>query len=143
MSHSNAILGSVSQLMLAEVVGKSHTSRILHVEPPANVSRDHFAAYAVYEKKKLARLALVNLAQLNKTEAANSTSGVWVNLPKSNRPAQVKRMTAPGLDEKDADRVTWAGQAYTNGTAFGNLKVERASGGGVWVRDSEAVLVVL
>lgn len=129
--------------MLAEVVGKSHTSQILHIQPPANVSREHFAAYAVYEKKKLARLALVNLAQLNKTEAADSVSGVWVGLPKFDGLARVKRMSAPGLDEKDTDRVTWAGQAYTNGTAFGNLEVERVSGGAVWVRDSEAVLIFL
>ena len=129
--------------MLAEVIGKSLTSQILHVQPPANVSRENFAAYAVYEKKKLARLALINLAQLNKTEAANSTSGVWVSLPESNGSARVKRMTAPGLDEKETDRVTWAGQAYTNGTAVGDLEVERASGSAVWVRDSEAVLVIL
>lgn len=55
--------------------------------------------------------------------------------------ATVKRMTAPGLDTLDSALVTWAGQSYKSGDACGALDIERAKGGKVKVRGSEAVLV--
>ncbi|KAG8706434.1 hypothetical protein FRC08_001073 [Ceratobasidium sp. 394] len=129
--------------MLAEAIGKSRSSQIVHVQPPANVSQERFAAYAIYEHKKLARVALINFSQFNKSTAANPTPGVRVRIRGSANNMRLKRMAAPGLDERNADFVTWAGQAYTNGTASGKFDVERVSNGVVWVRDSEAVLVFL
>lgn len=65
-------------------------------------------------------------------------------LPKKQRPLpRLKRLTAPGNDETNADLVTWAGQAWTNGTAFGREKFELVSNGKVKLRGSEAVLVFL
>lgn len=55
----------------------------------------------------------------------------------------VKRLTASGLDSKDSDSATWAGQAFTNGTASGTEVLETLSEGNkVVVRGSEAVLVI-
>jgi hypothetical protein len=55
--------------------------------------------------------------------------------------AKVKRMTAPGLDSKDAGAATWAGQSFMNGTPSGEEVVEGLQEGKVTVRGSEAVLV--
>lgn len=128
--------------MLAEAIGRSGSSQIFHIQSPTNISQDHFAAYAIYEHKKLARIALINFAEFNKTTSAPS-QGVRVKLEGNFSGSRLKRMTAPGMDEKDTDFVTWAGQAYTNGTASGKLQVEPVSNGVVWIRDSEAVLVFL
>lgn len=51
-------------------------------------------------------------------------------------------MTSPGVDSKDSDLATWAGQAFTNGTASGNEVLESPfEGREVTVQGSEAVLV--
>ena len=54
---------------------------------------------------------------------------------------KVKRMTAPGMDSKDVDIVTWAGQAYTNGTASGEEVLEDVTDGMVVVNGVEGVIV--
>ncbi|KAG8736799.1 hypothetical protein FRC12_017445, partial [Ceratobasidium sp. 428] len=86
------------------------------------------------------RVALINFAQFNKSSTTGPTHGISVKIDGSTDNMKLKRMTAPGLDEKNTDFVTWAGQAYTNGSTSGRLEVERASNGVVWIRDSEAVL---
>ncbi|EUC55654.1 glycoside hydrolase family 79 protein [Rhizoctonia solani AG-3 Rhs1AP] len=134
----------VSQLMLSEIVGKSRASQIVHLPPPANVSTDRFAAYGIYERKKLTKLALINFSVFNKTSTSGDAPGIRVHIEgNGSRTSRLKRMTAPGLDEKNADLVTWAGQAYTNGSAVGKLKLEPVINNTVWVRDSEAVLIDL
>ncbi len=56
--------------------------------------------------------------------------------------AVVKRMTAPKVNEKDTDMVTWAGQSFTQGKAQGEARTEKlAKDHTITVRDSEAVLV--
>lgn len=128
--------------MLAEAIGKSGNTQIVHLPVPSNISQDHFAAYAIYERRKLARVALINFAQFNKTSSA-SRQGVQVKIAGSTRNTRLKRMTAPGIDEKNTDLVTWAGQAYTNGTASGKLQLERVPNDVVWIADSEAALIFL
>ena len=64
--------------------------------------------------------------------------GAWA---RKGSEVRVKRMTAPGLDSKDSDTATWAGQSYTNGTASGTEVVEGLVDGKVTVKGSEAVLV--
>ena len=54
---------------------------------------------------------------------------------------KVKRMTALGADSKDVDSVTWAGQAFTNGTASGKEVIESLDHGKITVKGSEGVLV--
>ncbi|ELU43710.1 hypothetical protein AG1IA_02261 [Rhizoctonia solani AG-1 IA] len=136
------LAASVSQLVLAEIVGKSRASQVVHLSPPVSVSADRFAAYGIYEHKKLSKLALINFSIFNKTETGRDAPGIRVRIgERSGKAPRVKRMTAPGLDEKNPDLVTWAGQAYTNGSAVGKLKLESLVDNTVWVRDSEAVLV--
>ncbi|CEL61683.1 hypothetical protein RSOLAG1IB_04433 [Rhizoctonia solani AG-1 IB] len=132
----------VSQLMLSEIVGKSRASQIVHLSPPASISPSRFAAYGVYEHRRLSKLALINFSIFNKTGASEEAPGIRVRIGGgSSKTLRLKRMTAPGLDEKDADLVTWAGQAYTNGSAIGKLKLEALIDNTVWIRDSEAVLI--
>lgn len=139
------------QLFLAEAFATNGT-RIQAIDAPDGVDGDSFAAYAFYDGGSLSKLAIINL----KPYYANSTSDFSVSLdlsaymrPSHGRPrheaahqVSVKRLTAPHVNEKDATEVTWAGQAFTNGTASGQVQVERlARDGAVTVRGSEAVLV--
>lgn len=90
-----------------------------------------------------ARLALLNLAVRNVSSSAD-TGAVQVDVSawlRKGVAAKVKRMTAPGLDSKDSDAVTWAGQSFTNGTASGAEVVEGLRGGKVTVKGSEGVLL--
>ncbi|KAJ7172218.1 hypothetical protein C8R46DRAFT_947166 [Mycena filopes] len=137
----------VSQLFLAETVGKSRTSRLLPLSPPEGVSPDLFAAYAVYDGHEDApvRLVVVNWDTFNSTmgEAAAKATSLTLDITGLRRNSKVtlKRLTAPGNDETNADYVTWAGQAWTNGTAQGRETIEVVENGKVEVRGSEAVLV--
>jgi hypothetical protein len=53
------------------------------------------------------------------------------------RKTTLKRLTAPGSDEKNADFVTWAGQAWTNGTAVGKEVTEAVHDGKIELRGSD------
>lgn len=108
-------------------------------------SAPSLAAYAVYEHDKLARLTLLNLAHRNTTDSAD-TGSVSVNLQslvgkRGLGKVKVKRMTAPGMESKEVDLVTWAGQAYTNGTASGEEEIEDVKDGVVIVNGVEGVIV--
>ncbi|KAJ6597210.1 hypothetical protein DFH09DRAFT_904977 [Mycena vulgaris] len=139
----------VSQLFIAETVGKSTTARLLALEPPVGVSPDVFAAYAVYEGGVPARLAVVNWRTFNRTMGAAGAAAARVVLdiaavvPRDGRAVTLKRLTAPGNDERESDSVTWAGQAWTNGTAEGKAVREVVKDGKIEIRGSEAVLVFI
>lgn len=60
---------------------------------------------------------------------------------KNGQTVKVKRMTAPGLDSKDSETATWAGQGFANGTASGEEIVEGLESGRITLKGSEAVLV--
>jgi hypothetical protein len=128
----------VSQLLVAEALAGG--GRIAALGTPKGLRETGFAAYAVYQGERLARLVVLNMKPYYAgQEAAPTTLSVDIGKHKG---ATVKRMTAPSVDEKDAARVTWAGQSFKDGEAVGELMVERLGPGkAVSVRDSEAVLV--
>lgn len=148
--------GFVGLVFLAEAFAQEGT-RVTALDTPEGLSEDHFSAYAFYsgEEDKLSKLALINM----KPFYANSTGDYTVSFnvfegQQANRggygrrygghraQAWVKRMTAPYVDEKDSDKVTWAGQSFRNATASGNVEIEEVGADGVVsVRGSEAVLV--
>jgi hypothetical protein len=107
----------------------------------------------VYEKEHRTftpkRLALINWASYNTSVPDTDTKTVtldisaWIGSHKNKSNVTAKRMTAPGINTKDSDLVTWAGQAYTNGTAVGRERVEKVEDGVVSLRGSEALLVFL
>ena len=112
--------------------------------------KESVAAYAIWDpavrKTGIARLAVINTAIRNVTmDATTVDETVTMDLTPfidSKRPSpKVKRMTAPGADSKDVDSVTWAGQAFTNGTASGHEVIEKLYHGKVIVKGSECVLV--
>ncbi|KIP07665.1 glycoside hydrolase family 79 protein [Phlebiopsis gigantea 11061_1 CR5-6] len=136
----------VAYLLITEAVGSSNKSRIALLPPLTGLP--NLAAYAVWDPAARAvdhgpaRLALLNLAIRNMSSSATEGQvsvdlSAWVR--KSG--AKVKRMTALGLDSKDSDTVTWAGQSFTNGTASGTETVETLKNGTVTVNGSEGVLV--
>ncbi|KAJ7775143.1 hypothetical protein B0H16DRAFT_1713571 [Mycena metata] len=142
----------VAQLFLAETVGKSRTSRLLALSPPEGVSPDLFAAYAVYDGdgpgSVPVRIAIINWDTFNSTmgKAGAAETSLTLDISPllhSRKKGTLKRLTAPGNDETDADYVTWAGQAWTNGTAKGREVVEAVEDGKVNVRGSEAILVFI
>lgn len=117
------------------------------LSPPEGVSPDLFAAYAVYDGGVPARIAVINWDTFNNTmrEAGVKATRLLLDISgvvKSTKAkVTLKRLTAPGSDEKDADFVTWGGQAWTNGTAVGEEVMETVHDGKIEVRGSEAVLV--
>ncbi|KAJ6525730.1 hypothetical protein B0H19DRAFT_589203 [Mycena capillaripes] len=135
----------VSQLFIAETVGRSRTSRLVALSPPDGASPGLFAAYAVYDRGVPARIAVINWDTFNTTMGEAGVKATSVSLDISalvrRKKATLKRLTAPGSDEKDADFVTWGGQAWTNGTAVGKNVTEAVHDGKITVRGSEAVLV--
>ena len=139
----------VAYLLITEAVGSSRHSRLQLVDTPQATA---LAAYAVWDPAVrhtgLARLVLINTAIRNQTitDSAAPDEAVTVDLSEfigRERPSvRVKRMTAPGADSKASDAATWAGQAFTNGTASGREDIEQLQHGRVTVQGSEAVLVL-
>jgi hypothetical protein len=139
--------GFAGLLFLAEAFAVNGT-RVRALDTPAGLSGDHFSAYAFYTHGRLGKLALVNM----KPFYANSTDDHATDFDifggrggagrHGSRDAWVKRMTAPTVDEKDTERVTWAGQSFKQAKASGDVNIEKVGPEGiVRVRDSEAVLV--
>ncbi|KAJ7594707.1 hypothetical protein C8J56DRAFT_1012852 [Mycena floridula] len=142
----------VSQLFIAEAVGKTQNSRLISLETPAGISPDVFAAYAIYDEDGShqavpQRIAIINWQIFNRTSTTESSGSIelLVDIPSvlKHSNARLKRLTAPGNDEADSDLVTWAGQAWTNGTAKGKEILEVVKDGKIQIRGSEAVLVFL
>jgi len=138
----------VAYLLITEAVGSSGQSRLQLIDVP---EAESVAAYAVWDpaarKSGVARLALINTAIRNVTMSQSDIEKETVTFdltpfidPKRPIP-KVKRMTALGADSKDVDSVTWAGQAFTNGTASGKEVIERLERGTITVKGSEGVLV--
>ena len=137
--------GFAGLLFLAEAFAVEGT-RVRALDIPASLASDHFSAYAFYDHDKLSKLALMNLTPYY----ANSTEDFTVDFDvfagplrhKKHRRAYVKRMTAPTVDEKLTEKVTWAGQSFKNAKPEGVVQIERVGSDGiVKVRGSEAVLV--
>ncbi|TFY71156.1 hypothetical protein EVG20_g1847 [Dentipellis fragilis] len=137
----------VAYLLITEAVGSSGHSQLALVATPAN---PQLAMYAIWDKGKLSRIAILNLANRYVSTSADDAENLAVTVDISKyvsgskvSKVQVKRMTAPGIDSKDSDTATWAGQSYTNGTANGKEVVEGLNRGQVKVGGSEGVLVIL
>lgn len=139
----------VAYLLVAEAVGSSTQSRIALLPSPAGLT--NLAAYAIWDPASRsvhdgpARLALLNLAVRNVSSSQDEGEvqvdvSTWLRA-KGGKGVKVKRMTAPGLDSKDSDTATWAGQSFANGTASGVEVVEGLQNGTVGVKGSEGVLV--
>lgn len=158
----------VAYLLITEAVGSSGLSRLQLINVP---EAPGVAVYAIWDdavrQDGIARLAIINTAIRNTTTPAQDDGSVTFDLsrfiPKNSgrrsREVQnsatdsnssshststvVKRLTAPGLDSTDSDTATWAGQAFTNGTASGKEVLEALDEGRkVVIRGSEAVLVI-
>ncbi|SPO26603.1 uncharacterized protein UTRI_10148 [Ustilago trichophora] len=151
---SRALPSFVAQLFLAEAFAspqKDRMMRIVELSTPRGIDRSHFAAYAFYNSNngELEKLALINMKPyLNKkNDAQEHQPGLYLDISSMiskdpNRISVVKRMTAPKVDEMDSNKVTWAGQSFTQGKAQGQIKTESLnSDGTIKVRDSEAVLI--
>ncbi|GJJ08933.1 hypothetical protein Clacol_003153 [Clathrus columnatus] len=138
----------VAYLLITEAVGSSGRSQLQLINIP---EAPHVAAYVIWDdavkSDGIARLAIINTAISNITTPAKENGSVVVDLKpflnskQRSNDVVVKRMTSPGVDSKNSDLATWAGQAFTNGTASGREVVETLKDGEVTVRGSEAVLV--
>ncbi|KAG8711197.1 hypothetical protein FRC08_016197 [Ceratobasidium sp. 394] len=136
----------VAYLLVTEAVGPSGRTRLALIHgasfPPS------LAVYAIWDpsarKHGVARLVVLNMALRREGVAADEAETVSIDVSKwvqRGKAANVKRMSAPGVESKDVGRVTWAGQSYTDGFAVGKLAVEKLDAGRVSVRGSEGVLI--
>ncbi|KAK4196684.1 hypothetical protein QBC40DRAFT_286907 [Triangularia verruculosa] len=131
----------VSQLLVVEAL--SGGGRIAALKTPQGVAEREFSAYAIFDAagKKVRRIVVLNLKLYYAGQEA-ARGEVVLDLG-AHKGAAVKRMTAPSVDEKDAAKVTWAGQSFKDGGASGQLSVENLEAGKeLSVRDSEAVLLI-
>lgn len=135
----------VAYLLVTEAVGKSGRSRLALIQdsslPPT------LAVYAIWDPSGrangVARMVVLNMALRREGVAADEET-VTVDVGKyvrNGKAAQVKRMSSPGVESKDSDRITWAGQSYSAGVPVGSEVVEQLSAGKVSVRGSEGVLI--
>ncbi|KAG9830229.1 glycoside hydrolase family 79 protein, partial [Aureobasidium melanogenum] len=133
-----------SQLFMAEAFAIAET-RIRQLETPSGIDKDYFSAYAFYVNDKLNKLAIIN----SKPYYVNSTSDFTATLDiskyghlKKGVRAWSKRLSAPYINEGNANNITWAGQSFDQGHETGDLLIETVGRDGlVHVRGSEAVLV--
>lgn len=134
----------VSQLLVAEALADG--GRLAALKTPKGLKEQEFSAYGVFHppeeggELRLDKLVILNMKPYYAGQkAAPSTLSLDIG---KHGGATVKRMTAPFVDEKDAAKVTWAGQSFRSGAAVGEVAVERLKRDkAVTVRDSEAVLV--
>lgn len=155
----------VSYLLLGEAIGKPNVPasvykhlktggtniRVSPLDTPPGLSNQTFAAYALYDGDHPSRLVIINMIVHNVTTTTATTTPVGkdaVTLDISHLfvpgKATLKRMSSPGLDEKNSSYVSWAGQTYADGRARGKEVVEKVGLNGlVTVQASEAVLVFL
>ncbi|KAK4458232.1 hypothetical protein QBC42DRAFT_210783 [Cladorrhinum samala] len=130
----------VSQLLVVEALKGGGRIAELALPKGGGVKSNEWSGYVVQAAGKEKRLVLLNMKPFYAGQAGKRGE-VMVDIGKHNG-VEVKRMTAPSVDEKDAAKVTWAGQSFRDGNAVGEVTVEKvAKGGKVLVRDSEAVLV--
>jgi hypothetical protein len=128
----------VSQLLVTEALGGG--ARIAGLKTPEGLNESEFSSYGIFgDGGRLVKLVALNMKPFYAGQGTAST--LWLNIGE-HQGATVKRMTAPSVDEKDAAKVTWAGQSFRNGRAAGNVAIENLGPNEmVAVRDSEAVLV--
>lgn len=135
-------------LFLTEVFAKPNT-RIQRIEAPAHVDGDRFSGYALYNDDTLSKLVLLNMNPCYKESGGDdSTLDLDISAFLGERlgagRASFKRLTAPSVDEKDAEHVSWAGQSFKYGDVKGKIQVEYVHHTGmIKLRGSEAVLVDL
>ncbi|KAH8750729.1 hypothetical protein F5883DRAFT_373137, partial [Diaporthe sp. PMI_573] len=133
-------------LFITEALGDGSGAQVAALDTPAGLSKDHFSSYAFYEDGDLSKIALINMKPFYKNSTGDFT--VTVDLSQYTQdldsPAQLKRMTAPYVDEGKTEATTWAGQSFKNGDPTGALDIEEIGPDGlVNVRGSEAVLIFL
>ncbi|KAG6366893.1 hypothetical protein INS49_001074 [Diaporthe citri] len=141
-----ALPSFVSLLFITEALGDGSGAQVAALDTPAGLSKDHFSSYAFYKDDFLGKIALINLKPFYKNSTEDFT--VTVDLSQYTQdlksPAQLKRMTAPHVDEGKTEKTTWAGQSFKNGEPTGELDIEEIGEDGlVEVRGSEAVLIFL
>ncbi|CAE6523860.1 unnamed protein product [Rhizoctonia solani] len=137
----------VAYLLVTEAVGKSGRSRLALIRDSSLPST--LVVYAIWDPSSrtsgIARMVILNMALRRQDVAADEAETVTMDVGKYLRSgsiaAKVKRMSSPGVESKDSDRVTWAGQSYSVGVPVGDEVVERLNAGKVNVRGSEGVLI--
>ena len=145
---ARALPSFVAQLFMAEAFSTPDT-RVRALSTPAGVNSDRFSAYAFYVGDRVSKLALVNMNPYYTNSSSDYTESFEIPASlrshgRDQKQAYVKRMTAPYVDEKNTVNATWAGQSFENGTAIGDVQLEKLGRDNVVsVRGSEAVLVFL
>ena len=117
------------------------------------VNETSFTAYAIYDAvnttdesignaSQLDSIVLVNLNMFNSTQPATERPYIAVTLPTVASNAEVRRLTAPGVEAKDG--ISWAGKNVTqDGYIVGQEVVEGVENGQVSIGAGEALLILV
>ncbi|KIY44025.1 glycoside hydrolase family 79 protein [Fistulina hepatica ATCC 64428] len=149
-------------LMIAETIGFSDDLRIAELYPGrqangsnitpefGDTSDGQLVVYGFWSAAEVhypVKFAVLNLQIYNSTETNITRPDVTVDLKaflhSSRSILEVRRLTAPGADVKEANVTTWTGQSYPYGLPVGDIQVESVIGGNVIVEASSAVLVTV
>ncbi|KAL9090002.1 MAG: hypothetical protein Q9165_005531 [Trypethelium subeluteriae] len=115
------------------------------------VNETSFTAYAIYDAanatggstgaaSQLNSIVLVNLNMFNSTQPASERPYTTVTLPNIASDAEVRRLTAPGVEVKNG--ISWAGRNVTqDGHIVGQEIVESLDNGQVSIGAGEALLI--
>ncbi|KAJ5086472.1 hypothetical protein NUU61_007779 [Penicillium alfredii] len=102
------------QIMVATALGHAKDSRIVNIP----LSEDTESAYAIYNGKRLSKLAVLNLRAFNQTTTKTRPDRKYLfQLPKHSQDAKIERLTAPGSDA--LQNVTFGGVSYGYGLKQG------------------------
>jgi hypothetical protein len=93
--------------MVANAIGKSDNIRIVNIP----LGEDTESAYAIYDGKRLSKLAVMNLRAFNQTTTGTRPHRAYnFHVPARHRSAKVERLIGPGSDA--LDNITFGGISY-------------------------------
>ncbi|KAF9885639.1 hypothetical protein FE257_012730 [Aspergillus nanangensis] len=93
-------------IMASRALGNSNDTRIVNLPLP----RDTEAAYAIYEKDSLARIAILNMEESTSSATHRAHREYNLRLPKGFCGAKVERLMAAGSDSRTG--ITFGGISY-------------------------------
>lgn len=126
-----------SLLFLAELLGNILSPIIFEISAFGSST---FAAYAIYDRSRLSKIAMLNLAFFNGILSEQVIQAIDLSGVLGQR-LSVTRLTSPSSTLTSVEDTMWAGQTYTTGKAHGTRVNKKSYNRLVNIAASEAIIV--
>ena len=126
-----------SYLFMADIIANIPKPTIFELSASES---DNLALYAIYNNTEIAKLVVLNLDFYNDTAIVRPKEKVDVQAILGQK-LTATRFTGPLSITTGTENITWAGQSYSTGSAFGSRLFESWHSGVVEVAASEAVII--